>query len=94
MIEWWARGDLNPYSSHARGGVLGCEDKGFGSGGNEELTTQAPAPSRPRVDNRLLEGFRGWLRGRVSDETAEYYVGVVERGEWPPRKGKHVKAWR
>ncbi|MEB3816645.1 MAG: hypothetical protein LRS46_01705 [Desulfurococcales archaeon] len=30
----------------------------------------------------------------MSEDTAEYYVGVVERGDWPPGKGKHVKAWR
>jgi intergrase/recombinase len=53
-----------------------------------------PAPPKPCVDNRLLEGFRGWLHGRVSEDTAEYYAGVVERGEWPPSKGKRIKAWR
>ena len=42
----------------------------------------------------MLEGFRAWLRGRVLEDTAEYYAGVVERGGWPPEKGKHVKAWR
>ena len=59
-----------------------------------ELTTLRAAPPVSRRDNRLLESFCGWLRGRVSDETADYYVGVVERGEWPPSRGKHVKAWR
>ena len=32
--------------------------------------------------------------GRVSEDTAEYYVNVVRAGEWLPGKGKHVKAWR
>ena len=35
----------------------------------------------PGRDNQLLEGFRAWLRGRVSEEMADYYVGVVGRGE-------------
>ncbi len=53
-----------------------------------------PSPPHPVVDNRLLEGFGRWLGGRVSEDTAEYYVNVVRAGEWPPGKGKHVKAWR
>ena len=59
---------------------------------DEQLTTQVAAPPRPRVDNRLLEGFRRWLRDRMSRNTTEYYVNVVRAGEWPPEKGKHVKA--
>jgi len=53
-----------------------------------------PSPPRPPVDKTLVEGFRGWLEGRTSSETAEYYARVVGRGEWPPAREKHVKAWR
>ncbi len=91
---WWARGDLNPGPPPCEGGAPCQADKLYGGGNHQELTTRQAAPPRPRVDNHLLEGFRAWLQGRVSDETADYYVGVVEKGEWPPRKGKHVKAWR
>ena len=69
---------MNSGSPRCEGGASCQADKGFSGGSNEELTTWASAPSKPRVDNRLLEGFRGWLRGRVSGETADYYVGVVE----------------
>jgi len=56
---------------------------------DEQLTTQVAAPPRPRVDNRLLEGFRRWLESRVSDDTTEYYVGAVEPPE-PPRLNETV----
>ena len=41
---------------------------------------------KPRVDNRLLEGFRAWLQGRVRRDTAEYYAGVVERASGRPAR--------
>ncbi len=48
------------------------------------------------MDNRLVNEFVEWLvRGRgITRETAEYYARVVERGEWPPQKRSHKKAWR
>ena len=85
---------MNPGPPPRQGGVPTQADKLYGVGNHQELTTRQAAPPPPRRDNRLLEGFRAWLRGRVSGETADYYSSVVERGEWPPRKGKHVKAWR
>ncbi len=85
---------MNPGPPPCEGGVPCQADKGFGAAGDGQLTTQVAAPPRPRLDNRLLKGFRGWLRGRVSCETVDYYVAVVERGGWPPAKSKHVKAWR
>ncbi len=51
-------------------------------------------PRRPPVDNALVSGFRAWLEGKVSGDTADYYASVVEKGAWPPSREKHVKAWR
>ena len=83
---------MNPGPPPCEGGAPCQADNVFGGGINQELTTQVAAPPRPPVDNRLLEGFRSWLGGRVSEDTAEYYVNVVRTGEWSPSKGKHVKA--
>ncbi|MEB3846491.1 MAG: hypothetical protein GSR74_00780 [Desulfurococcales archaeon] len=41
-----------------------------------------------------MAGFREWVEGQVSGDTAEYYAGVVGRRAWPPTRRKHVKAWR
>ncbi len=91
---WWTGRDLNPGPPPCEGGAPCQADKAFGSGTNQELTTVRAAPPAPKQDNALVAGFYHWLQGRVSRDTAEYYSNVVERGEWPPSKGKHVKAWR
>ena len=44
------------------------------------------------MDNQLVAGFREWLEGQVSGDTAEYYSNVVQRKVWPLGKRKHVKA--
>ena len=85
--SWWARGDSNPGPPPCEGG---CEG---GEGGFSEGRVNYSGV-RPPLDNSLLSGFSEWLVGRVSPATAEYYVAVVSRGEWPPRKRKHVIAWR
>jgi len=91
---WWARGDLNPGPPPCQGGVCDQEGLADDTGSSWSLTTPLPSPPRPPVDKALVEGFRQWLRGKVSEDTAEYYARVVERGEWPPAREKHVKAWR
>ncbi len=59
-----------------------------------ELTTRLVFLLAPVVDNSLLQGFRQYLLGRVSEATARDYVNAVARKEWPPTKRSHVKAWR
>jgi len=60
----------------------------------EKLTTRIIAPAKPVIDNTFLEAFKNWLSGQVSDDTRNYYVNVINNGEWPPSKNKRVKAWR
>ncbi len=78
---------MNPGPPPCKGGCKGNE-------GDDSKGRVNYAAVRPPVDNSLVEGFKEWLRDRVSEDTADYYASVVKRGEWPPNKGKHVKAWR
>ncbi len=85
---------MNPGPPPCEGGVPSQASEGDGAENKCKLTTRVAAPPRPPVDNSLLSGFREWLEGQVSGDTAEYYSNVVRRRMWPPGKRKHVKAWR
>ena len=85
---------MNPGPPPCQGGSCVEDSLLDDSDSSSFLTTNIALPARPPVDNALTAGFRAWLEGRVSQGTAEYYVGVVEKGEWPPSREKHVKAWR
>ena len=66
---------MNPGPPPCQGGSPNQECVLDGSSSPSKLTATIPVPERPPVDNRLLRGFRAWLEGRVSVDTAEYYVG-------------------
>ncbi len=69
-------------------------------GSYNELTTNDQCLPCPVVSDELVRGFYEWLIDRkgVSEDTASYYVNVVNHGSrtggWPPVKRAHRKAWR
>ena len=85
---------MNPGPPPCEGGVPSQASETEGAENSWKLTTRVAAPPRPPVDNRLVAGFREWVEGQVSGDTAEYYAGVVGKRAWPPTRRKHVKAWR
>ncbi len=85
---------MNPGPPPCEGGVPTQASGAEGAENSWKLTTRVAAPPRPPVDNQLVAGFREWLEGQVSGDTADYYSNVVRKKVWPPTRRKHVKAWR
>ena len=79
---------MNPGPPPYQGGAKDQSSLAKVGEASRELTPRVPAPLRPLVDNRLVEGFRAWLSGSVSGDTAEYCVGVVEPGRVVAAEGQ------